>query len=86
MCLGKVLCTPERARTIVIIVCFVTAIITAPEFFESRALWKTQPDNTTQLIIETTKFAYVVLSNNLHIENMSTFYCQLLCVFGIFYI
>jgi len=31
---GKVLCTPSRARIMIVIVCMVAAIITLPEFFE----------------------------------------------------
>ena len=54
---GKVICTPERARTIVIIVCIVTAIITAPEFFQYRAVWEQHADNTSTLTVITTKFA-----------------------------
>jgi len=46
----QVLCTPKRARMIVVVVCVAAACTTLPEFFECRVQPQTDPStNTTQL-------------------------------------
>jgi len=46
----QVLCTPKRARMIVVVVCVAAACTTLPEFFECRVQPQTDPlTNTTQL-------------------------------------
>ena len=49
---GKVLCTPQRARYIVITVCICTFILTFPEFFALKAVTILGPYNDTRVIYE----------------------------------
>ena len=54
---GKRWCTPERARIVIFIVCFITAIITFPEFFEYIIVELHNADNSTVLKTVATSFA-----------------------------
>ena len=44
---GKILCTPQRARYVVIIVCMCTFILTFPEFFSIRPVTRMKNNVTT---------------------------------------
>ena len=54
---GKRWCTPERAKIIIFAVCFITAVITFPEFFEYVVIQQTLDNNATQLKEVSTDFA-----------------------------
>ena len=49
---GKVLCTPERAKVITLIVVITAAIITFPEFFEFVTTEKLDANNNTRVVVQ----------------------------------